>query len=340
MSRRVRGWAPRSLWVGLAILLGLGKEAVQAQSLFEAVGDPVPADVERIYQKGLKYLAAKQDKNGGWPDNYGKQPGVIGLAMLAMLAHGEDPSFGPYADNIKRAVGAIIKGQNKKNGYIGSSMYNHGFATLALAEAYGVVQDDRIGPALEKAVGLILSSQKSNPYGAWRYNPGSNDADTTVSGACMVALYAAQNAGVAVPEKAIERGVKYYTSCACPEGGFGYTSASGPNAPRAAIGMLVYALARRYQSKELARTLQWFKGNSGSSTSNHYYHYSLYYSAQALFQTDIAYWREWNDRNVKRLKQSQQADGSMNGNNGATFCTSASLLSLALNYRFLPIYER
>ena len=60
----------------------------------------------------------------------------------------------------------------------------------------------------------------------------------------------------------------------------------------------------------------------------------------AFLQADIAYWREWNGRNVKRLKQSQQADGSMNGNNGATFRTSASLLSLALNDRFLPICER
>ena len=68
-------------------------------------------------------------------------------------------------------------------------MYNHGFATLALAESYGAVNDDRLGPALQKAVRLILTSQEANPTKAWRYSPDARDADTTVSGAQMVALH-------------------------------------------------------------------------------------------------------------------------------------------------------
>ena len=56
------------------------------------------------------------------------------------------------------------------------------FATLALAELYGAVDDPRVGPALQRAVTLILEAQKRNQKGAWRYRPESNDADTTVSG--------------------------------------------------------------------------------------------------------------------------------------------------------------
>jgi hypothetical protein len=33
-------------------------------------------------------------------------------------------------------------------------------------------------------------------------------------------------------------------------------------------------------------------------------------------------------------------EGGWNGNYGTTFSTSSALLSLALNYRYLPIYER
>ena len=33
-------------------------------------------------------------------------------------------------------------------------------------------------------------------------------------------------------------------------------------------------------------------------------------------------------------------NGGWTGNFGGSFATSASLLSLALNYRYLPIYER
>ena len=36
----------------------------------------------------------------------------------------------------------------------------------------------------------------------------------------------------------------------------------------------------------------------------------------------------------------QMPDGSWPGNKGAAFSTAGALLSLALNYRFLPIYEK
>ena len=51
-------------------------------------------------------------------------------------------------------------------------------------------------------------------------------------------------------------------------------------------------------------------------------------------------WEEWNAANIKRMMASQQENGGWTGNFGGSFATSASLLSLALNYRYLPIYER
>ena len=78
-------------------------------------------------------------------------------------------------------------GADEKTGYIGNSMYNHGFASLALADAYGAVQDERIAPVLQKAINLILTSQEKNRFKAWRYTPDAQDADSTVSGACFVA---------------------------------------------------------------------------------------------------------------------------------------------------------
>jgi hypothetical protein len=51
-------------------------------------------------------------------------------------------------------------------------------------------------------------------------------------------------------------------------------------------------------------------------------------------------WEKWNLDNVKELAASQGKDGGWTGGEGETFSTSAALLSLALNYRYLPIYER
>jgi hypothetical protein len=224
--------------------------AGNAQELFIEKSDISAKEVDRVYLKGLQYLVRNQTAEGAWKDApYGGEPGVVGLALLSILAHGDDPNFGPYNQTLRRGLDFILKQQNEKTGYIGKTMYNHGFATLALAEAYGVVDDPRLGPALKKGVQLILTSQANNPLGAWRYAPESNDADTTVSGAQMVALLAARNAGVAVPDEAIDKGIKYFLKMQTPEGGFGYSSPSGPNAARTAIGCLILALAKEKDTK-------------------------------------------------------------------------------------------
>ena len=62
--------------------------------------------------------------------------------------------------------------------------------------------------------------------------------------------------------------------------------------------------------------------------------------AQALFQWDVATWEEWDRRNVRYLIENQAPDGSWSCSQGETFATAAALLSMALNYRYLPIYER
>ena len=64
-----------------------------------------------------------------------------------------------------------------------------------------------------------------------------------------------------------------------------------------------------------------------------------YYEAQALFQGDIVAWEKWNKLLIRQLKQAQQADGSIQGQFGNDVGTAMSLLALAVNYRFLPIYE-
>ena len=59
-----------------------------------------------------------------------------------------------------------------------------------------------------------------------------------------------------------------------------------------------------------------------------------------MFRTTQEEWNRWNLENVRQLQSSQTENGSWNGNYGNTFATSAALLSMALNYRYLPIYER
>ena len=214
----------KSLLTQVLFLAVLSCSTLRSQKLFEEANDDLVRQIDRMYKQGLGYLAKSQTDGGNWSDNsYGSEAGVVGLATLALLARGDDPEFGPYRITVKRSLDYILARQDKKTGYIGSSMYNHGFATLALAEAYGITNDLRLGPALQQATDLILGSQKGNTKGAWRYGPESKDADTTVSGAQMVALFAARNAGLSVPESAIEKAIEFFISCQDSSGGFGYT---------------------------------------------------------------------------------------------------------------------
>ena len=311
---------------------------LRAQELFEEAGDISPAQIDRMYVRGLQYLVKSQTPEGRWNEMpYGAEPAVVGLAIVAMLAHGDDPNHGPYSASIKRGLDYILTQQNASTGYIGRSMYNHGFAALALAEAYGHVLDNRLGPALENAVKLIVSSQQRNPLGAWRYSPESQDADTTVTGAQMVALYAARNAGIPVPEDAIQKGIKFLLRCQTPEGGFGYTGATSPNGARTAIACLILSLAKEKKSEQYQKGFAYLEKAPADASYQQYY---IYYAAQAFFQSSPRAWNEWNSKNVKALGSTQNEDGSWDGQFGPTFSTAASLLSLALNYRYLPIYER
>ncbi len=302
-------------------------------------GEPVPMPVENMTSRALQYLTETQSDAGTWPDaRYGEKPGVIALAVLAFLSRGENPQTGQYADPIQRGLDYILKSQNKKNGYIGPQMYDHAFATLTLAEAYGRVGDKRLGSALVDAVELILSAQKRNPHNAWRYNPDSTDADTTVSGACLMALFAARNAGLPVPQKTIDKGLAFYKTCQTSEGGFGYTAARDPNPARAAVGTLMFLLAEKRDSPVFKKAYRYLKDRGYGGDSYPYYY--RYYAAQAYFHADPEAWEEWNKTNISRLQQLQDTEGSWTGRHGKVFCTAAAVLSLAVNYRFLPIYER
>lgn len=342
----------RIVAIGLVLFGGLAGAGAQPPNA--RIGEGVPRDVREMYDKGLQYLVKTQAEDGSWPGGQ-TGPGVTGLGLMAFLASGEDPNFGLYANNVRRAVRSIVKDQDGNTGYLGSSMYHHGFGMLALAEAYGTVDDRQvwpggkkprsIGAALELAVRAAITSQKKNPLNAWRYSPQSTDADTSVSGAVLVGLLAARNAGIEVPDDSINRAISYYTSMTAPSGQVAYSGGIGgldESLARISIGSLVYSLARRKDLPQFRTTLAYlvdkieFTGHSGFGWID----YQRYYQAQALFQGDVEAWKKWNKLLIQQLKASQQADGSFPGSHGVATGTAFSLLSLALNYRFLPIYER
>jgi len=270
---------------------------------------------------------------------------------------------------IRKALRSMIVAQNAETGFLGSgqghdSMYQHGFGMLALSEAYGTV-DDRtlwteatagnqkgrpLGQALELAVRCAVTSAANNPNGAWRYSPDAKDADTSVSGAVMMGLLGARNAGIEVPDETIDKAIKYYASMTGPNGQLGYSGGPGGGSDAVtSIGVLVFAIARHKSLPQYTKAASYLKGRSlgnEQAGSEGYPTYTRYYRAQALFQADVTTWEKWNAGLVKEMKAMQAKDGSFSGFSGrgggfgGTVDTSLALLSLAVNYKFLPVYER
>jgi hypothetical protein len=197
-----------------------------------------------------------------------------------------------------------------------------------------------------------VTSAKQNPAGGWRYSPEAKDADTSVSGAVLMGLLAARNSGIEVPDETIDRAIKYYVTMTGGNGQVGYSGGAGGGSPATtSIGVLVYSIARRQELPQYKAASKYLVGMStggapGTAHMGHGYPgYTEYYQAQALFQADVEAWRKWNDGLVKQLKRMQQKDGSVQagprmGGMGGTVGTSLYLLSLAVNFKFLPVYER
>ncbi len=344
---RIRG----SSWLCACCSFGTGAVAT-AQVTDVRYGEVVPRDVREMYDRGLQYLAGSQSEKGDWTGGQ-TGPGVTGLALMVFLASGEDPNFGLYSNHVRKAARSLISDQDANTGYLGNSMYHHGFGMLGLAEAYGAIDErnlwtDRkqqrsIGQALELAVRMAVTSQKKNSVGAWRYSPESNDADTSVSGSVLVGLLAARNAGIEVPDESIDKAIAFYKNSTSPSGQVSYSGGLGgfdESIARISIGTLVFAVARRKDLPQYKAALGYLKQRLEQPSNGNYPEYTRYYEAQALFQGDVEAWEKWNKLLIRQLKQAQRPDGSFQGQFGTPIATSMSLLALALNYRFLPIYER
>ena len=158
----------------------------------------------------------------------------------------------------------------------------------------------------------------------------------------IIGLLAARNAGIEVPDESIDKAIAYLRSMTDRSGDVFYLNRGNrlsTSTARVSIAALTYAVARRKDLAEYKSTLNYLKQRRGEPAGP-FGEYTLYYEAQALFQGDLDSWEKWNKTLVRQLKDAQQPDGSIRGRFNPAISTSLSLLSLALNYRFLPIYER
>jgi hypothetical protein len=316
--------------------------------------------VDTSIARALAYLKTVQKPDGSWEaGGFGRATSITSLAVMAYLATGHVPGEGgPYRETIEDGIRYVLDHQ-RSNGLIVSNashgpMYCHGISTLMLAEVVGMTTDpelaDRCRGALARAVKLIVLAQnipkRTNHGGGWRYQPTSPDSDISVTGWQIMALRAAKAAGCTVPAENIDRALDYLKRCAYhEEGGFGYQPGGGPNNPRTGTGILALEICGEHGSSEAVAGAEYLLRHPPRWASS-YFFYEVYYCPQALFQMGDKYFLAYFPKLVSILLDHQDADGSWlsaDGNDrsgGRVYCTAMAVLGLAVEYRYLPIYQR
>ncbi|MBI3270057.1 MAG: hypothetical protein HYZ53_13610 [Planctomycetes bacterium] len=350
----------------------------------------------------LCWLARHQGRDGAWrgkrfPEQCAGEPcagagvadhdvGLTSLALLAFLGAGYSHlSSERYEDAVtartmrrsdapKNAILFLLQHQDHAGrvgeGDSAGSLYDQAVATAALAEAYGVTQSPLFKEPAEAAVKFLLAAQ--NPGAAWRYTPRAGDNDVSVTGWCLLALVAAEAAGLDVPAEAKRGALDFIRTATEPNTGrCGYRSAQdidvetvipgGNEEPvhhltMTAVGMVCRMFGERNPDDPVldlgAKALDRDRPSSQGEPTGKDYNY-WFWGTLALFHTDgpartrpSGAWTAW-DRALSaalidpHALQSKSCDaGSWAPDDrwgcvgGRVYSTALNCLSLEASYRY------
>lgn len=321
-----------------------------------------------MMERGLAALARAQagKSDGSFEPGECEQSvpvAVAALAALAYMAGGSTPDRGPNGAELSRAIDYLISRCELSPGathlgYIASDgdplarMHGHGFATLALSQAYTMSpaspRGARLRAALEAATKLIEKSQ--GPEGGWYYEPvPSFDHENSVTVCLVQALRGARGAGVTVNADGIARAVDYIRRCQDEEGAFRYAlNRPSTSAALTAASLSTLNASGVYHGPEVARGLESLSRELATREADaaiggvRYPHYERLYVAQALFQAaDPRPYEQWRARLIVELEEQQAADGTWPDRQyGDTYATAMHCLVLAIPFGMLPIFQR
>lgn len=370
---------------------GRGLRSLSGSSASEAPSRTEEA-ARRALEAGLDWLAARQRGGdaGALSVSGAREPAPVAvnaLAALAWMAGGSTPERGPHGRELAQVIDWLVSRteldpQAKAPGYIArqgdtlSRMHGHGFATLALAQAYAMSPSSergaRVARALAAAVACIERTQ--GVEGGWWYLPEkglSHEGSITI--ALVQALRAAENAGVHVQPTVVARALDYVARSQKPNGSFRYAlgdeystlaltaaaistlQAGGEYSGQPVEDGYVYlfrGLASREARGRFDLELGLPEPPSGGEPSSEFpegdsrhpycYFYERLYVAQALWQNaDAKSFDEWSAKERARVLGSQRPDGSWRDPRyGDTYATAVNALFLALPEGLLPIFQR
>jgi hypothetical protein len=176
----------------------------------------------------------------------------------------------------------------------------------------------------------------------------------SVTGWQLLALRAAKNLGCDVPPDAIEKAVAYVKRSQASSGAFCYTPHGAQTVPCTGTGILALEVcsASPVLTPEAVRGGNFLVRYPPHWGGGHFF-YSIYYCTQATFQLGGKpvrkgerparnYWEFFRPKMQKVLLDNQAPGGNWpdGDRQGENYATAMAVLALAVEYRFLPIYQR
>jgi len=233
----------RCRMLGLAVILATWLGSVPVGKGQEK--KPVEIDLKNLAkeaaaarEKGLDWLTKNQAADGSWGKSY--TIGITSMACLAYLSAADEPFTDARGKALVKGLQFLLKIQ--KDGMFltqGQSVrtwiHGQGFATLALAEAYGRslfckvkpdIDTKKIRAAIVQSLKQIAKNQSMS--GGWWYTPGELNRDEGATTVCAVqALVSAENFGIDIDAKVIDKGFAYLKKSQNKDGSFNYILGDG-----------------------------------------------------------------------------------------------------------------
>lgn len=323
---------------------------------------------ERAVEEGLRWLAEHQRPNGSWSFDLSLDPcngrcrhsktgesptpptAATGLALLAFLGAGYTHQSGPYTEQVRRGIYYLrSEARESEAGYDlqRGSMYGHGIALMALAEALAMTGDaDRrdadLVDLVHRTAWFTVIAQHRN--GSWGYVPGS-PGDTTLTGWQTLSLLAAKRTGAPLQTDTL-RNARGFVLSTSPEKEYSFGYQGPPGEPTTtAIGLtLMLYLGESPDYTPFYNALTRL-GERGPLLTNVYHDY---YGTLALHHSRHPSWDGWNKKLRDYLIAEQATEGHERGSwhfpdrwgdvGGRLYTTAMSIMILEVYYRYLPLY--
>ncbi len=340
------------------------------------------ADTERAVHGAMNWLARHQNPDGSWgcgPKGFAhqckdksctknlwkeakesKEPvaappeypmAATAFGLLPYFAAGQThETAGTHKGVVSRGLNWMMRNQNTKTGQLGTgTMYEHGLATIALCEAYGLSKDRRLQLPAQAAIAFIEDAQ-NDTSGGWHYSPNpSTVGDTSVVGWQLMALKSGDMAGLKVNPQTLVKAKLFLKSVAKGKSGglFSYSPESGATPTMSAVGLLCnqYGGMKRTEPA-MIEGQAYVMANLPGAEGNPYF---FYYATQVMHNLPGTEWDTWN-RHARRfliksqIKSNDCDNGSWNSVGkghvaGPVMMTSICSLTLEVYYRYLPLYQ-